>query len=72
MLTVLIATGSLPFQAPYVTVGDAAEVVRLAAMDPEPGVVSWSELADVTNEAAHADIPTAQPPPFPVWFTILP
>jgi hypothetical protein len=64
---------SLPFQAPYVMAGDAAEVVRLAAMDPEPGVVSWSELADVTDEAAYADMPKAQPPPpFPVWCTVLP
>jgi hypothetical protein len=64
---------SLPFQAPYVVTGDAAEVVRLAAMDREPGVVSWSELVDVTDEAAHADMPKAQPPsPFPVWCAAVP
>ena len=64
---------TLPFRAPYVVTGDAVEVVHLAAVDPEPGVVSWSELVDVTDEATDTDMPKAQPPaPFPVWCTVLP
>lgn len=64
---------SLPFRAHYAVTGDAVEVVHLAAADPEPGVVSWSALVDVTDEATDTDTPRAQPPSaFPVWCTVLP
>jgi hypothetical protein len=64
---------SLPFGAPYFATGDPVEVVRLAALDPSPGVVLWSELVDVTDEAPDADMLDEQPAPaFPVWCAVLP
>ncbi len=60
---------SLPFGAPYVTVEDAADVARLAATDPSPGEVSWSDLADIADEPKS---PRGEPlDPFPVWSVIL-
>jgi hypothetical protein len=37
----------LPFRAPYRSTFDAAEVVALAAADPSPGLLRWTELETV-------------------------
>jgi hypothetical protein len=61
--------GSLPFDAAYATTDDAADVARLAAKDPHPGEVFWSDLVDVTE--APENHPGQPLDPFPVWSAVV-
>jgi hypothetical protein len=64
----------LPFGGSHYITTDAAEVVRLAATDPHPGLVLWEELAPVAVEdlpeitTSRDEQPSA---PFPVWAAVV-
>jgi hypothetical protein len=49
-----------------------AEVVRLAAADPHPGVVAWDEVATVEDSPEITTLHVEQPgDPFPVWVAVV-
>ncbi|MFD8613460.1 MULTISPECIES: hypothetical protein [unclassified Streptomyces] len=61
-----VASGELPFSGAYVPSDDLEPIVEAFLTDSQPGVIAWSDLVDVQEQAEQSETGPGGAP-FRVW-----